>query len=66
MLQPLKVSCNDHEGARQARIHQWDGTKWVFVSDWIEADNSVIRPMVDEAAAKYAKEKNLTRRDCKA
>jgi branched-chain amino acid transport system substrate-binding protein len=38
----------------------------VFVSDWIEADNSVIRPMVDEAAAKYAKEKNLPRHDCKA
>ena len=65
MLQPLKVSCSDHEGARHARIHQWDGTKWVFVSDWIEADETVIRPMVDEAAAKYAKDKNLTRRDCK-
>jgi branched-chain amino acid transport system substrate-binding protein len=66
MLQPLKVSCNDHEGAREARIHQWDGTKWVFVSGWIEADNSVIRPMVDEASAKYAKEKGLPRHDCKA
>ena len=65
MLQPLKVSCNDHEGARQARIHQWDGTKWVFVSGWLQADESVIRPMVDEASAKYAKEKNLVRRDCK-
>jgi branched-chain amino acid transport system substrate-binding protein len=66
MLQPLKVSCNDHEGAREARIHQWDGTKWAFVSGWIEADNSVIRPMVDEASAKYAKEKGLPRHDCKA
>jgi branched-chain amino acid transport system substrate-binding protein len=66
MLQPLKVTCNDHEGARKARIHQWDGTKWVFVSGWIEADNSVIRPMVDEASAKYAKEKGLPRHDCKA
>lgn len=66
MLQPLKVTCNDHEGAREARIHQWDGTKWVFVSGWIEADNSVIRPMVDEASAKYAKEKGLPRHDCKA
>ncbi len=66
MLQPLKVSCNDHEGAREARIHQWDGTKWVFVSGWIEADNSVIRPMVDEASAKYAKEKGLPRHDCRA
>jgi branched-chain amino acid transport system substrate-binding protein len=66
MLQPLRVSCNDHEGAREARIHQWDGTKWAFVSGWIEADNSVIRPMVDEASAKYAKEKGLPRHDCKA
>ena len=37
-----------------------------LVSGWIEADNSVIRPMVDEASAKYAKEKNITRYDCKA
>jgi branched-chain amino acid transport system substrate-binding protein len=66
MLQPLKVSCSDHEGARQARIHQWDGSKWTFVSGWIEGDESVLRPMIDDAAAKYAKEKNLTRRDCKA
>jgi len=66
MLQPLKVTCNDHEGDRHARIHQWDGSKWNFVSGWIEGDNAVLRPMVDEAAARYAKEKNLTRRDCKA
>src|SRR6267143_2044422 len=60
MLQPLKVSCNDHEGVRHARIHQWDGAKWKFVSDWIEGDNTLLRPMVDEAAKKYAKEKNIT------
>ena len=66
MLQPLKVSCLDHEGARSARIHQWDGTQWKFVSDWIEGDNSILRPMVEEAAAKYAKEKNITPKDCKA
>ena len=60
LLWPFKVSCTDHEGVRHARIHQWDGTKWKFVSDWIEGDNSVLRPMVDEAAKKYAKEKNIT------
>ena len=64
MLQPLKVSCNDHEGVRLARIHQWDGRKWKFVSDWIEGDNKLLRPMVEEAAKKYAKEKNITPRDC--
>jgi branched-chain amino acid transport system substrate-binding protein len=66
MVQPVKVSCFDHEGVRHARIHQWDGKEWKFVSDWLEGDNAVLRPMVEEAAAKYAKEKNITPRDCKA
>jgi branched-chain amino acid transport system substrate-binding protein len=61
---PLKVSCRDHEGARKARIHQWDGQKWVFVSDWIEADTSYLRPKVEAAAAAYAKEKNITPATC--
>jgi len=65
MLQPLKVSCLDHEGVRHARIHQWDGAKWQFTSDWYEGDNSILRPMVEEAAKKYAQEKNITARDCK-
>jgi branched-chain amino acid transport system substrate-binding protein len=47
-----------------ARIHQWDGTKWVYVSDWIEGNNKLLRPMVEEAAKKYAKEKNIVPRDC--
>lgn len=66
MMQPLKVSCNDHEGSRRARIHQWDGKNWHFVSDWIEADNSVLRPMVDAAAATYAKDKGITPVACKS
>jgi branched-chain amino acid transport system substrate-binding protein len=66
ILQPLKVSCLDHEGARHARIHQWDGSQWKFASDWLEGDNSILRPMVEETAAKYAKEKNITPKDCKA
>ena len=66
MMQPLKVSCNDHEGSRRARIHQWDGNNWHFVSDWIEADNSVLRPMVDAAAATYAKDKGITPVACKS
>jgi branched-chain amino acid transport system substrate-binding protein len=66
ILQPLKVTCNDHEGVRRARIHQWDGSQWKFVSDWIEADNGLLRPMVDEAAARYAREKNITPAKCRA
>ena len=65
MIQPFKVSCNDHEGSRRARIHQWTGSEWKFVSDWIEGDNAVLRPMVDAAAEKYAKENNIERVACK-
>ena len=64
MLQPLKVSCSDHEGTRAGRIQQWDGTKWTVVSDWYESDDKVLKPMVDAAAKKYAEEKKLAVRDC--
>jgi branched-chain amino acid transport system substrate-binding protein len=64
MMQPVKLSCQDHEGVRMSRIHQWDGSKWVFVSDWIEGDQQLLRPMVESAAKAYAKEKNITPRDC--
>ena len=29
------VSCTDHNGHHAAYMQQWDGTKWVKVSDWI-------------------------------
>lgn len=64
MLLPLKVTCEDHEAIRMGRIHQWDGKSWNFISDWIEANNELIRPMVEEAAASYATEHNITPREC--
>jgi branched-chain amino acid transport system substrate-binding protein len=64
LVNPLKVSCLDHEGARQARIHRWDGQKWVFVSDWIGANTAYLRPKMEAAAAAYAKEKNITPAAC--
>jgi len=59
-LQPIRVSCADHEGTRTGRIQTWDGKKWNIASDWITADDSIIAPMVKEAAAKYAAEKKIT------
>jgi branched-chain amino acid transport system substrate-binding protein len=64
MIKPVKFSCADHEGARDARAHQWDGKEWKVISDWYTADDSILGPMVKETAAKYAKEKNITPRDC--
>ena len=64
LVQPLKTSCADHEGGHAVKFHQWDGGKWVLVSDWISSDKSIVRPLVEESAMKYAKEKGITPRDC--
>ncbi|MBM3554040.1 MAG: ABC transporter substrate-binding protein [Alphaproteobacteria bacterium] len=64
MIQPIKITCNDHEGVRRARVHQWDGKNWQFTSGWYEADTKFLRPMMEEAAKKYAAEKKITPRDC--
>jgi len=61
---PVKVSCEDHETGGPVMIQQWDGKKWNFVSDWIPPIREVVRPLVEEAAAAYAKENNITPRSC--
>lgn len=60
----LKITCADHEGSGKVKYQQWDGKQWKVVSDWIDADSEMVRPMIEESAAKYAKEKGLTPRDC--
>jgi branched-chain amino acid transport system substrate-binding protein len=64
LLQQIKLSCEDHEGGGKIRFQQWDGEKWQLVSDWISADRALLRPIIEESAAKYAKEKGITPRDC--
>jgi branched-chain amino acid transport system substrate-binding protein len=64
MMQPLQTTCVDHEGARRARIHTWDGSKWVLDQTWYEADDQIIKPMVAGAAKRYATEKKVEIRDC--
>jgi branched-chain amino acid transport system substrate-binding protein len=69
VMRPISTSCADHMGANWARVHTWDGKKWGFSSDWLQADESIIKPMVKNAADKYAAEKKLTRRtaaDCQS
>ena len=63
VLRPISTSCQDHMGSTWARVHTWDGSKWGGMSDWYQADESIIKPMAKAAADKYAGEKKLTRRD---
>jgi branched-chain amino acid transport system substrate-binding protein len=64
MIKPLKFTCSDHQGADQARIQQWDGKAWKTISDFYTADQKILAPMVKTQAEKYAKDKNITPRDC--
>ncbi len=64
LLAPLKLSCSDHEGGGSARVQQWDGSKWVLVTDWVQADRATLRPLIEAKSAAYAQEKGITPRDC--
>jgi len=69
VMRPVSTSCTDHMGANWARIHTWDGSKWNFTSDWMQADEQVLKPLVKRIAAKYAADKKLTPRtpaDCQS
>jgi len=64
LLQKLKLSCSDHEGGGAVRFQQWDGKQWKVISDWVQADRGLLRPIIEESSIKYAKEKGITVRDC--
>lgn len=69
VMRPISTSCVDHMGASWARIHTWDGKAWQFTSDWLQADEQIIKPLVRSTAAKYAADKKLTPRtpaDCQS
>ena len=69
VMRPVSTSCADHLGSSWARVHTWDGAKWNFSSDWYQADDAIIKPLVRTSADKYLAEKKLQRRtpqDCQS
>jgi branched-chain amino acid transport system substrate-binding protein len=51
--QAVRTTCDDHNGHGSARITQWDGTKWVVASPWIQPMKDIVRPLLEAAAADY-------------
>ena len=64
MMKPIKISCADHEGARDGRVQQWDGKEWKIISDWYTANQEITEPLVKDVSAKYAADKKIEPRDC--
>ena len=62
LMSPIKLSCFDHEGGGAVKFQEWDGKQWNVVTDWIETDQSIVRPMIEASAANYAKEKGIEMR----
>ena len=60
---PFKVTCSDHEGNGPVLFQEWDGEKWVIVSDWVEPMREIVRPMLEEAAATEAAKWDYKMRD---
>ncbi len=50
---PFEVNCTDHNGHHSAYMQQWDGAKWVKVSDWIAPMKEKVQPLLDAAAKDY-------------
>jgi branched-chain amino acid transport system substrate-binding protein len=69
IMRPLSTSCSDHMGSTAARVQTWDGSKWNFTSDFIQADDQILKPMIKAGADKYLADKKMTRRtgaDCQS
>jgi len=54
---PVKGSCSDHEGGGSIFIQQWDGSDWKRTTDLITPMTDVVKPLLEEAAAKYTSDK---------
>jgi branched-chain amino acid transport system substrate-binding protein len=69
VMRPISTSCADHMGSSWARVQTWDGAKWNMNSDWYQADEQILKPMVKVGAEKYLSDKKMTRRtpaDCQS
>jgi branched-chain amino acid transport system substrate-binding protein len=65
MLAPFELSCKQHDGAGLFKVMQWDGKEFQIITDWVGApDPAMIRTLVEESAAKFASENNVTARTC--
>lgn len=63
-MQPLRITCADHEGGGTVFFQQWDGKKWVMTGETMTPMEDFVREMIEESAEKYAKEKGIELRDC--
>ena len=62
----LEVTCANHGGPGVGLMTQWDADAktWVKLTDFIESDKEVIRPLIEEDAAAFRAESGIEPREC--
>ena len=58
----FSVSCENHGGSGLGLVQQWNAAegRFVAITDYIEPDNEVIAPLVEEDSMAYAAENSIT------
>jgi len=58
----FSVSCENHGGAGQAIVQQWNASAstWEPLTDFISPDRAVTAPLIAEDSAAFAAENNIT------
>ena len=51
--EPLRLTCEDHNGHRPTYIQQWHGTQWLKISGQILPMKSRLEPLLDAAVREY-------------
>ncbi len=54
MVVPFSTSCDNHTGHGGGWMLEWDGAKFVKVSDLLQADRDAIKPLEEAKAKEYA------------
>ncbi len=62
----IALSCENHSGSGMARLQQWDASagQWNLITDFIEPDQEILAPLIEEDSMNYAKEAGITPREC--
>jgi len=63
---PVRISCANHTGPRQAAIQQWDAKakQWKIVTHFYDTMRDVVDPLIAEDSAAYAAENGIKERQC--
>ncbi len=56
------VSCENHGGDGFAAVAQWDAEakKWKLITEYVQADQAVVNPLIDEDSMAFAEENDIT------